>query len=228
MDLPTSAAVLRLADYGRMTIDIELLLAGHPFLFLGWEGGIKGFHCCGILAAIGGGTGNVHPLSAVQRTGHKLTNEKRCGEVAVHHKADILLFAADKATADIVARIAEIDVHIITHLACNFKGMLDQYFAEFLPLVFGCNTKRPKREDLFPVAIFVLKPGLCVHDVSDDLASQLQHKRKLWDEIRVRTHLMHIIMLIRTGLIDVPKCLTGQFFYGFDALSQICDNASYQ
>ena len=100
-----------------MTIDIELFLTWHPFLFLGWECSVEGFHSGGVLAAIGGGTRNVHPLSAVQRAGNKLTNEKRCGEVAVHHKADILLFAADKPTADIVARIAKVDVHIISHLA---------------------------------------------------------------------------------------------------------------
>ena len=104
-----------------MTIDVELLLARHPFLFLRWKCSIEGFYCGGVLAAIGGGTGNVHPLSAVQRAGDKLADKKRCGEVAVHHKADILLFAADKPTADIVARIAEIDVHVITHLASNFK-----------------------------------------------------------------------------------------------------------
>ena len=96
-----------------MTIDVELFLARHPFLFLRWECSLEGFHGGGVLAAIGSGTGNVHPLSAVQRAGHKLTDKNRRGEIAVHHKADILLFAAHKPTADIVARIAEVYVHII-------------------------------------------------------------------------------------------------------------------
>ena len=78
----SSAAVLRLADYGRMTIDVEFLLAGHPFLFLGWKCVVEGFHSGGVLAAIGGGTENVQPLSAVQRTGDKLTNQKRWWEVS--------------------------------------------------------------------------------------------------------------------------------------------------
>ena len=80
-----------------MTIDVELLLARHPFLFLWRESSVEGFHSGGVLAAISGGRRDIHPLSAVQRAGLKLTNEKCCGEVAVHHKADILLFAADKA-----------------------------------------------------------------------------------------------------------------------------------
>ena len=88
-----------------MAIDVELFLTRHPFLFLRQESGIEGFHGSGVLAAISGGTGSVHPLSAVKCAGHKLTNKKCCWEVAVYHKADILLFAADKATADVVARI---------------------------------------------------------------------------------------------------------------------------
>ena len=82
-----------------MTIDVEFLLARHPFLFLWRESSVEGFHSGGVLAAIGGGRRDIHPLSAVQRTGDKLADKKRCGEVAVYHKADILLFAADKATA---------------------------------------------------------------------------------------------------------------------------------
>ena len=38
-----------------MAIDVEFLLARHPFLFLGWESGVEGFHSGGVLAAIGGG-----------------------------------------------------------------------------------------------------------------------------------------------------------------------------
>jgi len=38
-----------------MTIDVELLLAWNPFLFLRWECSVEGFHSGGVLAAIGGG-----------------------------------------------------------------------------------------------------------------------------------------------------------------------------
>ena len=50
-----------------MAIDIKLLLAGHPLLFLGREGGVKGFDRGGILAAIRSGAGDVHPIPAIQR-----------------------------------------------------------------------------------------------------------------------------------------------------------------
>jgi len=161
-----------------MAIDIEFLLARHPFLFLGWKCSVEGFHGGGVLAAIGGGTGNVHPLSAVKCAGNKLTDKKRRGEVAVHHKADILLFAADKATADVVARIAKVDVHIITHFASNRKGMLDQHFAELLSLVFGGNTQRPEGENFLAFSILVLEPCLRVHNVADDQGSPQEAFRR--------------------------------------------------
>ena len=50
-----------------MTINIEFLLARHPLLFFGWEGRVKGFDSGGVLAAVGGGGRNIHPLSAVKR-----------------------------------------------------------------------------------------------------------------------------------------------------------------
>ena len=77
-----------------MTIDVELFLARHPFLFLRWKCSIEGFHGGGVLAAIGGGRRDIHPLSAVKCAGDKLTDKKRRWEVAVHHKADILLFCS--------------------------------------------------------------------------------------------------------------------------------------
>ena len=101
-----------------MTIDIEFLLAWHPLLFFRWECRVERFNSGSILTAVGGGRWNVHPLSAVERIRYKLANEKRRWEVAVNHEADVLLFAAHKSTADIVARIAEIDVYIVAHLAC--------------------------------------------------------------------------------------------------------------
>ena len=42
---------------------------------------------------------------------------------------------------------------------------------------------------------------------------KLKHKCQFWDEVGVISHLMHIIMLVRSRLIDVPKRLTGKFFY---------------
>ena len=75
---------------------------------------------------------------------HKLTYEKSGREVSVHDETDVLPFAAYETTAYVVARISEIDVHIVAHLACNLKGMLDQELAELLPLIFGCDAKRPE------------------------------------------------------------------------------------
>ena len=134
--------LLFLSDYRRMPINIEFFLAGHPFLFLGREGGIKGFDCDGILTAISGGTGDVHPVFTFQRPGNQFCHQQGRGEIAGDHKADILLFAADKSTADIVAGISKIDVHIVAHIASHLKGMLDQDLAKLLPLIFRRNTQR--------------------------------------------------------------------------------------
>lgn len=128
-----------------MTIDVEFLLARHPLLFLCWKSGVECFDCIDILTAIGGGTGDIHPFSAVKCAGNKLTDKKCRWEVTVRDKTNIFLFATNKPTADIVARIAEVNVHIITHLACNIKRMLDQHFAELQPLILRCNAKRSKR-----------------------------------------------------------------------------------
>ena len=97
------SSLLRLSDYRRMTIDIELLLAGHPLLFLGRKSQIEGFNCGCILTAIGGGAGDIHPLFAIEYTGDKLTDKKRRREVTVYHKTDILLFTTYKPSGDIVA-----------------------------------------------------------------------------------------------------------------------------
>ena len=96
-----------------MTIDIELLLARHPLLFFRRKCHVKGFDCGGVITAICGGGRNVHPLSTVKSTGNKLRNEQSRWEVAFSDKADVLLFAAHKTTANVVAGIAEIDVHVI-------------------------------------------------------------------------------------------------------------------
>ena len=55
-----------------MAIDIELLLARHPLLFFRWECRVKGFDSGGVLTAIGGGGGNIHPLFAVECIRQKL------------------------------------------------------------------------------------------------------------------------------------------------------------
>lgn len=77
---------MQLSYHGGVAVNIEFFLTGHPFLFLGREGGIKGFHRGGILTAIGGGRSNVHPLFAVQHTRHKLADKQRSGEIAGNDK----------------------------------------------------------------------------------------------------------------------------------------------
>ena len=136
----SSSAVIRLSDYRRMTIDIELLLAWHPLLFLGWESRVECFDRRDVLTAVGGGGRNVHPLFTVECIRHKLSYKQSSREVSVHDETDVLPFAAYETTADVVARIAEIDVHIVAHFACYLKGMLDQHLAELLPLIFGSNA----------------------------------------------------------------------------------------
>ena len=109
-----------------MTVDVELLPARHPLLFFGGECRVEGFDSSGVLTAIGSGGGNIHPLPPVKRARNKLRHEQSRWEVALTHKADVLLFEAHKSTADIVAGIPQIDVHVVTHLARDFKGMLNQ------------------------------------------------------------------------------------------------------
>ena len=82
-----------------MTIDIELLLAWHPFLFLWWECGIERFHCSDVLTAIGGGRRNIHPLFVVESTRDKLADKKCSREITVYDIADVLLFAAHESTS---------------------------------------------------------------------------------------------------------------------------------
>ena len=204
--------ILRSANYRRMTIDIELLLARHPLLFFRWECRVKGFNSSGVFTAVGGGGGNIYPLSAVKCIRHKLTYEKCGREVPVHDEADVFLFTAHETTADIVARIAEIDVYIVTHFACYLKGMLDQYLAELLPLIFGCNAKRSEGEYLLTFAVLVLKPRLCVHNVADDLAVKLKHECKLGNKVGMMSHHVNVIMFVRARLVDVPKRLAGKLF----------------
>ena len=91
---------------------------------------------------------------------------------------------------------------------------VDKNLAELLALVHGSNTKRTEGKNLLAAAALIFKPCLGVHDVADNLAVKLKHKCKLWDEIGVVSHHVNVIMLVRTGLIDIPKRLTGKFFYG--------------
>ena len=119
-----------------MAVNIEFLLTGHPSLLLRREGGIKGLYCGGVIAAIGGGAGDIHPVLSGKRTGDQFRNQKRCRIVTGDNETDILLFAADKAPADIISGVSEIDVYIVTHLFRSFKGMLDEDLTIFLPLVF--------------------------------------------------------------------------------------------
>ena len=96
-----------------MTIYVEFLLARHPRLLLFGEACVECLDSGSILTAIGGCGRNIHPLFAVECARHKLANEKCRREISVHDKAHVLLFTAHKATADVVTRIAEVDVHIV-------------------------------------------------------------------------------------------------------------------
>ena len=104
-----------------MAVDVKLFLAWHPFLLLWLEGLVKSLNCGSVLTAVGGGTRNIHPLSAVKSTGNKFADKKCRREVAVNNKADIFPFTAYKTSADIITRIAEIDIHIVAYFAGNIK-----------------------------------------------------------------------------------------------------------
>ena len=197
-----------------MAVNEEFLLAGHPFLFLGRELGIECRNGGGILAAICGGTGDVHPVFALQGAGDQFGHQQGGGEIAGDDEADIFLLTADKTAADIVAGIAEVDVHIVAHPAGCLEGMLDEDLAQLLPLEFRRNTEGAEGEDLPALAVLVFQPGLGVHDVTDDPTFQFQHEGQVGDKVGVGAHHVDEVMLVRAGLIDVPEGLPGQFLHG--------------
>ena len=200
-----------LSHHRRVAIDIKFLLAGHPFLFFGWEGGVElgdgGF----IIATIGGGGGDVHPLFAVKYVRHKFADEECRWIVTVHNKAYVLFLATHKSAAYVVSGVAKVDVHVVAHLSCDFKGMFNEKLAESLSLIFGCDAKRSEGKDLLALSVLVLKPSLCIHNVSDDLAVKLKYECKLGDKVWVITHHVNVIMLTRAGDVNIPKRLACKF-----------------
>ena len=109
-----------------MAVNIKLLLARHPFFLLFGEGGVECFDCGGILTAIGGIGCYVHPFFAVENAGDQLADEQCRRVVAGDDKADVLLFAAYKAAADVVAGVSENNINVVAHIPCDFKRVLDQ------------------------------------------------------------------------------------------------------
>ena len=57
------------------------------------------------------------------------TVKKSRREITGDDEAHILLFAADEATAHIVAGIAKVDVYIISHAPRRLEGMLNEALA---------------------------------------------------------------------------------------------------
>ena len=195
-----------------MTVNVEFLLTWHPLLFFFGESLIKTCYRVSILATIGSGTGNIHPLSAVKCIRHKLAYKKCSWEIAVNNKTYVFLFATYKAAADIVSRISKINVHIVSHFSCNIKRMFYQNFPELLPLIFRGNAKRAKRKYFFSFTAFVLKPCFCIHYIAYDFAVFFKDKSKFGYKIGVASHFMYIIVLVSPRFINVPKCLAGKFF----------------
>lgn len=114
-----------------MTIDIEFLLARiHAFSFGGKVASKASTAAASSQqsAAVLGMYINFLPSSA---SGTSSQTRSAARVVSVHNKADILLFATHKASANVVTRIAEIDVYIVAHLACNLKGMAQSRFYDF-------------------------------------------------------------------------------------------------
>lgn len=119
-----SLALRSVYDRGA-AVDIEFLLAWHPSPFFFGKRCIEGFYRVGVLATIGCGAWNVHSPFAVKRVGHQLTDQQSCREIPVCEETDVFSFAADKAAADVVARIAEGYAYAMPHFSCCLKGMLN-------------------------------------------------------------------------------------------------------
>ena len=58
-----------------MAVDIKFLLARHSLLFLGRECGVKCLNSGGVIATVGSGGGDIHPLSAVKLLYHKIITD---------------------------------------------------------------------------------------------------------------------------------------------------------
>ena len=72
----TSSRLQFILSYNRgMTVNIELLLAGHPLLFLWWKLCIKSQHRLHILAAICRRAWDIHISSSIKGTRHKFCNK---------------------------------------------------------------------------------------------------------------------------------------------------------
>ena len=166
-----------------------------------------------ILTAVGGRAGDKHPRRAVKSPRDQLRHQQGRGIVSPPEGADVLPFAADEPAAHVIARIAEIDVHVVSHFPGGSKGMFDQNLSQLMPLKRRVDAQGTAGDDFLSPAVLVLQPGLGVHDVADDPAVQLQHEGKLRNEIGMGTHLMHEIMLIGSRLVYVPKRLAGQFLH---------------
>ena len=201
------------AHHGRVAVNVELLLAGHPFLFFGRKLGIESGDGGVVLTAVCGGAGDVHPVFALQRAGDQFGHQQGGGEIAGDNEADIFLLTADKTAADIVAGVAEVDVHIVTHPAGRLEGMFDEHLAQLLPLEFRGNAERAKGEDLFALAVLVLQPGFGIHNIADDPAIQFQHEGQVGDKVGVGAHHVDEVMLVRAGLVDIPEGLPGQLLH---------------
>ena len=87
-----------------MTVDIELFLTRHPFLFLFGECSVKGFDGLGVLATVCGSRGNIHPFLFVESTGFKLIAYAYRGKRLIS-KADFIDYLA--ATIDDVTPSCE-------------------------------------------------------------------------------------------------------------------------
>ena len=202
-----------LSYHGGMAIDIKLLLAWHPFLFLFGEGGVKGGDRLGIVTAIGGGAGDIRPLFALQCIGDKLGDQQSRWEIALSYKADDLLFKAYEASGYVVTRITEVDIYVVSHFTRYCEGVLYQYFPQLLSLVLRRNAERAEGQYLLTLAVFLLKPSLGIHDIAHYLAVQFQNEGKLGNEVGMASHSVYEIMLVCARLVDVPERLSGQLLH---------------
>lgn len=75
-----------------MTVDVKLLLAWHPFLFLWRKGFVKCLYGGGALTAICRCAWDVHPPLAIKCPRHKFCHKQGGGEVSLCDKRDILSF----------------------------------------------------------------------------------------------------------------------------------------
>ena len=126
------------------------------------------------------------------------------GELAVQ-AAHPQVLARPEAVPAVVVRIAQDQDGGIPLPHHQRLGVLDQRRAHAPPLPGRVHAQRPEGGGLHLFAQFVDDPGTGEQDAADDLPLHLGHAGQFRQEVFVASHHVDEVMLIATGLVQVPE-----------------------